>query len=116
MFSTFLSDYNKTSDGWLEWRGSQYFINTVRMAMEDARSFCQQRHGDLATINSEAENIFLWQQVIILSVNCCQDVYFMVIIRCKMFHLCVFVYFLQVTDYYGYFWIGVKVDLDKSFQ
>lgn len=43
------------------------------MAMEDARYFCQQRHGDLVTINSEAESIFLWQQVIILSVNWCQE-------------------------------------------
>lgn len=34
------------------------------MAMEDARHFCQQRHGDLVTINSEAESIFLWKQVI----------------------------------------------------
>lgn len=80
MFPTFwfgfFSDYNKTSDGWLEWRGNQYFINTARMAMEDARYFCQQRHGDLATINSEAENIFLWQQVIILRGNCCQHVWF----------------------------------------
>lgn len=73
MFATFFSDYNKTSDGWLEWRGNQYYINKVSMAMEDARSFCQQRHGDLATINSEAENIFLWQQVIILSVNSSQS-------------------------------------------
>ncbi len=33
------------------------------MAMEEARHFCQQRHGDLATINSEAESVFLWKQV-----------------------------------------------------
>ncbi|KAK2822606.1 hypothetical protein Q5P01_022671 [Channa striata] len=56
-------DYNRTSDGWLELNGTQYYINTKSMAMEDARHFCQQRHGDLVTINSEAENIFLWQQI-----------------------------------------------------
>lgn len=67
MFQHF-SDYNTTSDGWLEWGGNQYYINYQNLAMEDARSFCQQRHGDLVTINSEAENIFLWQQVIILCV------------------------------------------------
>lgn len=33
------------------------------MAMEDARHYCKQHHGDLVTINSEAENIFLWKQV-----------------------------------------------------
>lgn len=43
------------------------------MAMEDARYFCQQRNGDLVTITSEAENIFLWQQVNILSVDWCQE-------------------------------------------
>nr|XP_061795005.1 macrophage mannose receptor 1-like [Nerophis lumbriciformis] len=57
------ADFNTTSDGWLEWRGSQYFINRVSMAMEDARRYCQQYHGDLVTINSEAENIFIWKQI-----------------------------------------------------
>lgn len=57
------SDYNKTSDGWLEWNGTQYYINNKKMAMEKARRFCQQRHGDLVTIDSEAERVFLWNQV-----------------------------------------------------
>ncbi|XP_049454398.1 macrophage mannose receptor 1-like isoform X1 [Epinephelus fuscoguttatus] len=56
-------DYNKTSDGWLEWKGSQYYFNRDSMAMEDARRFCQQRHGDLVTVNSQAESVFLWKQV-----------------------------------------------------
>uniref|UniRef100_A0AAX7UUH1 Mannose receptor, C type 1b n=1 Tax=Astatotilapia calliptera TaxID=8154 RepID=A0AAX7UUH1_ASTCA len=54
--------YNTTSDGWLEWNGAQYYINEKAMAMEDARTFCRQRHGDLVSINSEAERIFLWKQ------------------------------------------------------
>nr|XP_020447068.1 macrophage mannose receptor 1-like [Monopterus albus] len=56
-------DYNTTSEGWIEWRGSQYYINSMSMAMEEARHFCQQRHGDLVTINSKEENIFLWKQI-----------------------------------------------------
>uniref|UniRef100_A0A669CXF4 Mannose receptor, C type 1b n=1 Tax=Oreochromis niloticus TaxID=8128 RepID=A0A669CXF4_ORENI len=56
-------EYNTTSDGWLEWNGAQYYINKNLMAMEDARTFCRQRHGDLVSINSEAERIFLWKQV-----------------------------------------------------
>ncbi|KAM8838452.1 macrophage mannose receptor 1-like isoform 2-T2 [Synchiropus picturatus] len=56
-------DYNVTADGWLLWRGNQYYVNKRSLAMEDARSFCQQRHGDLITITSEAENIFVWKQV-----------------------------------------------------
>uniref|UniRef100_A0A3P9CYJ1 Mannose receptor, C type 1b n=1 Tax=Maylandia zebra TaxID=106582 RepID=A0A3P9CYJ1_9CICH len=61
--SYLFSEYNTTSDGWLEWNGAQYYINKKAMAMEDARMFCRQRHGDLVSINSEAERIFLWKQV-----------------------------------------------------
>lgn len=57
------SDYNKTSDGWLEWKRNQYYISTMSMAVEDARNFCKQRHGDLINIISGAENGFLWNQV-----------------------------------------------------
>ncbi|XP_053186721.1 macrophage mannose receptor 1-like [Scomber japonicus] len=56
-------DYNTTSDGWLEWNGNQYYFNRRSMPMEDARYFCQQNHGDLVTINSEAENVFIWKQI-----------------------------------------------------
>uniref|UniRef100_A0A8C9WS26 Mannose receptor, C type 1b n=1 Tax=Sander lucioperca TaxID=283035 RepID=A0A8C9WS26_SANLU len=62
----FLSDivyYNTTSDGWLVWRGNQYFINTNAMSMEDARHFCQQRHGDLVSVTSKDENLFLWKKI-----------------------------------------------------
>uniref|UniRef100_A0A3B4UHI4 Mannose receptor, C type 1b n=1 Tax=Seriola dumerili TaxID=41447 RepID=A0A3B4UHI4_SERDU len=56
-------DYNRTSDGWLEWNGNQYYLNIASMAMEDARRFCQQKHAALVTINSEAESVFLWKQI-----------------------------------------------------
>ncbi|XP_076601688.1 macrophage mannose receptor 1b [Chaetodon auriga] len=56
-------DYNTTADGWLVWRGNQYYINRNSMAMEEARHFCQQRHGDLVSISSKDENIFLWKQI-----------------------------------------------------
>ncbi|KAJ3595076.1 hypothetical protein NHX12_004381 [Muraenolepis orangiensis] len=58
-----VTDYNTTEDGWLEWRGSQYYINQASLPMEDARRYCQQRHGDLVVINSEAENVFLWKKI-----------------------------------------------------
>lgn len=57
------SDYNKTSDGWLEWKRNQYYISKMSLAVEDARNFCKQRHGDLVNIISGAENGFLWNQV-----------------------------------------------------
>lgn len=62
--SKMISDYNTTSDGWLEWKGNQYLIYyNSSMAMEDACHFCKQKHGDLVSIDSEAENVFLWIQV-----------------------------------------------------
>ncbi|XP_015253776.1 PREDICTED: macrophage mannose receptor 1-like [Cyprinodon variegatus] len=76
-------DYNRTSDGWLEWNGNQYFFETKTMANEDARQSCKEKHGDLVTIDSEAERIFLWK---------------------------------QISKKWGSFWIGLTVDLDKSFQ
>lgn len=58
-----ITEFNVTSDGWMEWRGNQYYLNRISMYMEEARYFCQQRHGDLASINSKEENTFLWKQV-----------------------------------------------------
>lgn len=56
-------DYNQTSDGWILWKGNQYYVNQQLMSMKEARRFCQERRGDLVVINSEAENVFLWKQV-----------------------------------------------------
>ncbi|XP_028282934.1 macrophage mannose receptor 1b isoform X2 [Parambassis ranga] len=58
-----MTEFNTTADGWLEWRGNQYFINRMSKSMEEARHYCQQRHGDLASINSKDENVFLWKQI-----------------------------------------------------
>lgn len=59
------ADFNITSDGWLEWRGNQYYLNRNSMYMEKARHSCQQKHGDLVSISSKEENTFLWKQVFI---------------------------------------------------
>ncbi|XP_054882840.1 macrophage mannose receptor 1-like [Poeciliopsis prolifica] len=76
-------DYNRTADGWLEWGGNQYFIETRKRANDDARKSCREKHADLVTINSEAERTFLWK---------------------------------QISNHSDSFWIGLTVDLDKSFQ
>uniref|UniRef100_A0A8C3ALH3 Mannose receptor, C type 1b n=1 Tax=Cyclopterus lumpus TaxID=8103 RepID=A0A8C3ALH3_CYCLU len=77
-------EYNRTSDGWLEWNGAQYYFNNRQLrAMEEARRSCQQMHGDLVVINSEAESVFLWK---------------------------------QVSNSYGNYWIGLNVDLDKTYS
>ncbi|XP_041658579.1 macrophage mannose receptor 1-like [Cheilinus undulatus] len=75
-------DFNTTADGWLIWRGNQYYISRMGMSIDDARHYCQQRHGDLVSITSKEENVFLWK---------------------------------QISRSYGYYYIGLKVDLDGSF-
>ncbi|XP_070976307.1 macrophage mannose receptor 1-like [Oncorhynchus clarkii lewisi] len=58
-----IPEYNVTEDGWLEYGGSQYYFNTEVLAMENARHYCQQRHGDLVVINGLTENTFLWKKI-----------------------------------------------------
>uniref|UniRef100_A0A3B5AZ46 Macrophage mannose receptor 1-like n=1 Tax=Stegastes partitus TaxID=144197 RepID=A0A3B5AZ46_9TELE len=58
-----IPDYNKTSDGWFEWKGNQYFFHHYSVAMEDARASCKRTHSELVTIDSEAERVFLWKQI-----------------------------------------------------
>uniref|UniRef100_A0A1A8MEC8 Macrophage mannose receptor 1-like n=2 Tax=Nothobranchius pienaari TaxID=704102 RepID=A0A1A8MEC8_9TELE len=60
---TAIAEFNTTADGWLVWRGKYYLISKMSKSMEDARQFCQQSHGDLVSINSKEENIFLWKQI-----------------------------------------------------
>ncbi|RXN31634.1 macrophage mannose receptor 1 [Labeo rohita] len=55
-------EYNKTSDGWIQYNSSQYFVNEDRLPMEDARSFCKKNHADLVVITGQTERKFLWKQ------------------------------------------------------
>ncbi|XP_057205100.1 macrophage mannose receptor 1-like isoform X7 [Triplophysa rosa] len=78
-----IQGYNKTSDGWTVFNGSQYFINNDLLPMEEARAFCKKNHADLAVDIGQSERRFLWKQVSSGS-----------------------------EDYY---YIGMFVELDKSF-
>uniref|UniRef100_A0A8C1LC99 Macrophage mannose receptor 1 n=1 Tax=Cyprinus carpio TaxID=7962 RepID=A0A8C1LC99_CYPCA len=53
----------KTSDGWIQYNGSQYFINDDLLPMEDARSFCKKNNADLVVISGQTERKFLWKQI-----------------------------------------------------
>ncbi|NP_001410655.1 macrophage mannose receptor 1b precursor [Danio rerio] len=55
--------YNVTEDGWIEFRGSQYYGSEYSaMSMHEARAFCKRNHGDLVVINDEEERLFLWHK------------------------------------------------------
>lgn len=56
-------EYNMTSDGWIQYNESQYFINEDLLPMEEARAFCKRNHGDLVVITGQTERKFLWKQV-----------------------------------------------------
>ncbi|XP_073715682.1 macrophage mannose receptor 1 isoform X3 [Misgurnus anguillicaudatus] len=58
-----IQEYNKTSDGWIQYNGSQYFINLDLHPMEDARAFCKKNHADLVVITGQAERRFLFKQI-----------------------------------------------------
>ncbi|ROL48296.1 Macrophage mannose receptor 1 [Anabarilius grahami] len=55
--------FNMTSDGWIQYNGSQYFINEDLLSMEDARSYCKKNHADLVVITGQTERKFLWKQI-----------------------------------------------------
>ncbi len=52
------SGIHKTSDGWIQYNGSQYFLNDDLLPMEDARSFCKKNHADLVVISGQTERNF----------------------------------------------------------
>ncbi|KAM3929234.1 macrophage mannose receptor 1-like [Leptodactylus fuscus] len=55
-----LTEYEFTSDGWLIYNGSQYYVSKNRVPMEKAQGFCKHNFSHLVTINSESERSFLW--------------------------------------------------------
>ncbi|RXN05781.1 macrophage mannose receptor 1-like protein [Labeo rohita] len=55
--------YNKTEDGWIQFKGSQYYVSHYSaLAVQDARAFCKKSHGDLVVISDQDERVFLWHQ------------------------------------------------------
>ena len=54
--------YNTTTDGWLIYNDTQYFLNPEKLAMEEARAACRQKNGELAVVTGDDERKFLWRQ------------------------------------------------------
>ncbi|XP_069815124.1 macrophage mannose receptor 1-like [Dendropsophus ebraccatus] len=55
--------YEFTSDGWLIYNDSQYYISKDEMPMEKAQEFCNRNFSHLVTINSELERKFLLKYI-----------------------------------------------------
>ncbi|KAM9496764.1 macrophage mannose receptor 1-like [Clarias gariepinus] len=53
-----------TDDGWIQFSGSQYYINDEHLNMEDARTACKNHHSDLVVITSRSERTFLYTQIL----------------------------------------------------
>lgn len=95
------------------WRGNQYYINRMSMPMEDARHFCQQRHGDLVSITSKDENTFIWKQVSVFFFGLFNSSHkFGTMLQKQVLTpVCI----SQISRSYGNYYIGLSVDLDGSF-
>ncbi|KAM9441427.1 macrophage mannose receptor 1-like [Clarias gariepinus] len=52
-----------TDDGWIQFSGSQYYINDEHLDMEDARTACKKSHSDLVVITSQSERTFLYKEL-----------------------------------------------------
>lgn len=59
----FIAEFNITDDGWIQFNGSQYYINNERLGMEDARASCKKNHSDLVVITGQTERKFIYKQV-----------------------------------------------------
>lgn len=57
------AEYNITDDGWIQFNGSQYYINTEHLDMDSARAFCKKNHSDLIVITGQTERKFIFKQV-----------------------------------------------------
>ncbi|XP_044150020.1 macrophage mannose receptor 1-like isoform X2 [Bufo gargarizans] len=56
-------EYKFTSDGWLIYNDSQYYISTEEMPMNQAQEFCNHNFSHLVTIHSESERTFIWKYI-----------------------------------------------------
>ncbi|XP_070582573.1 macrophage mannose receptor 1-like [Erythrolamprus reginae] len=59
-----LPNYSFTTDGWLINKDKQYYFNTDKFPMHDARAFCKTRSGDLLVIEDNTERNFIWKYIL----------------------------------------------------
>ncbi|KAM6451461.1 macrophage mannose receptor 1-like isoform 1-T1 [Liasis olivaceus] len=59
-----IPDFQLTSDGWLVNEDKQYYFNTNKFPMEDARAFCKKNFGDLLVIEGNTERKFILKYIL----------------------------------------------------
>ncbi|XP_053119455.1 macrophage mannose receptor 1-like [Hemicordylus capensis] len=59
--NTFDYSYKTIEDGWIEYKGNEYYFSNIILPAEQARRFCKNHGGDLTVIESETEQMFLWK-------------------------------------------------------
>ncbi|KAK9396213.1 macrophage mannose receptor 1 [Crotalus adamanteus] len=57
-------NYQFTSDGWVVNGEKQYYFNTNKFPMEEARAFCKRNFGDLLVIEDNTERKFIWKYIL----------------------------------------------------
>ncbi|KAM3823574.1 macrophage mannose receptor 1-like [Vipera latastei] len=62
--NNFEYSYKRVEDGWIAYERNEYYFSNKTMPAEKARKFCKQHGGDLTTIESKQEKIFLWKYVV----------------------------------------------------
>ncbi|KAM6451463.1 macrophage mannose receptor 1 [Liasis olivaceus] len=53
--------YKTIEDGWIAFESNEYYFSNTTLPAEKARKFCKQHGGDLTTIDSKHEKVFLWK-------------------------------------------------------
>lgn len=85
--------------------------------MEEARAYCKKNFGDLAVITGESERKFLWKQVgnweYVMMLHAFKNPMANVVIKLQ----CDVIMSQQIAKgSKGQYYIGMTVDLDKSFR
>uniref|UniRef100_A0A670JIF2 Macrophage mannose receptor 1-like n=1 Tax=Podarcis muralis TaxID=64176 RepID=A0A670JIF2_PODMU len=51
----------RIEDGWIEYKGKEYYFSNEQTSLERAREFCKKHGGDLTVIESRSEWQFVWR-------------------------------------------------------
>nr|XP_028607052.1 macrophage mannose receptor 1-like isoform X1 [Podarcis muralis]XP_028607053.1 macrophage mannose receptor 1-like isoform X1 [Podarcis muralis] len=53
--------FRRIEDGWIEYKGKEYYFSNEQTSLERAREFCKKHGGDLTVIESRSEWQFVWR-------------------------------------------------------